>query len=57
MEILLKVLSHFAPAVNYSHISIKLKVDSNILASAEVGQGNCLLYVLVPPSLSCESGG
>ena len=43
--------------LNYSHISIKLQVDSNILASPEVGQSNCLLYVLAPPLLSCESGG
>ena len=43
--------------LNYSHISIKLQADSNILASPEVGRGNCLPYVLAPPSLSCESGG
>ena len=43
--------------LNYSHISIKLLADSNILASPEAGRGNCLPYVLVPPSLSCESGG
>ena len=29
----------------------------NILASPEAGGSNCLPYVLVPPSLSCESGG
>ena len=46
------------PAVlNYSHISIKLQADSNILASPEAGWGNCLPYVLAPPSLSCEPGG
>ena len=43
--------------LNYSHISIKLQADSNILASPEAGRGNCLPYVLAPPSLSCESGG
>ena len=43
--------------LNYSHISIKLLADSNILASPEAGRGNCLPYVLAPPSLSCESGG
>ena len=31
--------------LNFSHISIKFQADSNILASWEVGQGNCLLYV------------
>ena len=43
--------------LNYSHISIKLQVDSNILASPEARRGNCLPYVLAPPSLSYESGG
>ena len=43
--------------LNYSHISIKLQANSNILESLEAGRGNCLLYVLAPPSLSCESGG
>ena len=43
--------------LNYSHISIKLQADSNILASPEAGLGNCLSYVLAPPSLSCGSGG
>ena len=43
--------------LNYSHISIKLQADSNILASPEAGWGNCLPYVLAPPSLSWESGG
>ena len=43
--------------LNYSHIFIKLQADSNILVSLEAGQGNCLPYVLAPPSLSCESGG
>ena len=43
--------------LNYSHIFIKLQADSNILASLETGGGNCLPYVLTPPSLSCESGG
>ena len=42
--------------LNYSHISIKLQVNSNILVSSETGQGNCLPYVLAPPLLSCESG-
>ena len=43
--------------LNYSHISIKLQADSNILASPEAGRGNLLPYVLAPPSLSCESEG
>ena len=43
------------PVLNYSHICIKLQADSNILASPEAGWGNCLPYVLAPPSLSCES--
>ena len=43
--------------LNYSHISIKLQADSNMWASPEAGWGNCLLYVLTPPSLLCESGG
>ena len=43
--------------LNYIHISIKLQADNNILASPEAGRGNCLPYVLAPPSLSCESGG
>ena len=42
--------------LNYSHISINLQADSNILASLEAGRGNCLPYVFAPPSLSCESG-
>ena len=40
--------------LNYSNISIKLQADSNILASPEAGRGNCLPYVLAPPSLSCK---
>ena len=43
--------------LNYSHISIKFQTDSNILASPEAGRGNCLPYVLGPPSLFCESAG
>ena len=43
--------------LNYSNISTKLLADGNILASSEAGRGNCLLYILAPPSLSCESGG
>ena len=31
--------------LNYSNISTKLLVDSNILASLEAGWGNCLPYV------------
>ena len=42
--------------LNYSHISIKLQADSNILTSPEAGRSNCLPYVLGPLSLSCESG-
>ena len=43
--------------LNFSHISIKVQADSNILASPEVGRGNCPPNVLEPLSLSCESGG
>ena len=43
--------------INYSHLSTKLLADSNILASPEAGRGNCLPYVLAPPSLSCNLGG
>ena len=43
--------------LNYSHISINRQADSNILASTEVGRGNCLPNVLAPQSLSCQSGG
>ena len=43
--------------LHYSHISIKLLANKNILASPEAGWGNCLPYVLAPPSLSCKSGG
>ena len=43
--------------LNLNHISIKLQADSNILACPEAGRGNCLPYVLAPPSLSCKSGG
>ena len=43
--------------LNYSHISIKLQADSNILISPKVGRGNCLPYVLAPLLLSCKSGG
>ena len=43
--------------LNYSHISIKLQADSKSLVSPEAGGGNCLPYVLAPPSLSCEPGG
>ena len=44
-------------ALAYSHISVTLQVDSNILASPEAGWGNCLPYVLAPPLLSHESRG
>ena len=47
----------YKPVLNYSHISIILQADSNILASPEAGRVNCLPYVLAPPSLSCELGG
>ena len=43
--------------LNYSHISIELQADSNILAFPEAGRGNCLPHVLVPLLLSCKSGG
>ena len=42
--------------LNYSHISIELQADSNILVSLEAGRGNCLPYVLALPSFLCESG-
>ena len=40
--------------LNHSHISINLQADSNILVSPEAGRGNCLPYVLAPPSLSAS---
>ena len=43
--------------LSYSHISIKLQADSNIMVFPEEGRGNWLPYVLAFPSLSCESGG
>ena len=43
--------------LNYSHISVKLQADSNILASPKAGQDNCLPYVLASLLLSCELGG
>ena len=49
--------SPWQAVLNYSHISMKLQADSNILVSSEAGRGNCLPYVLAPPSLSCESKG
>ena len=36
--------------LNFSHVSIKLQADSNILKSPEAG-------LLAPLSLSCKSGG
>ena len=43
----------------FVHTSLNhpVQADSNILASLEAGRGNCVPYVLVPPLLSCESGG
>ena len=38
--------------LNYNHISTTLQADSNILAFPDAGRGNCLPYVLAPPSLS-----
>ena len=35
---------------------LKLQADSNILVSPEADPGDCLPYVLAPPSLSCKSG-
>ena len=49
--------SSWQAVLNFSHISIKLQEDSNILTSPEADWGNCLPYELAPPSLSCESGG
>ena len=43
--------------LNFIHIFIKFHGHSNTWTSPEAGQGNCLLYVLAPPSLSCESRG
>ena len=43
--------------LNTNYISIKLQGHSNISASPEAGQGDCLPYVLAPPSLSCGSRG
>ena len=43
--------------LNYSHVSIKLQADSNILVSPEAGWGNCLPYVLAALLLFCKSGG
>ena len=40
--------------LQYSYISIKSKADSNILASTEAGRGNCLPYVLAPPSSQAD---
>ena len=45
------------PVLNFNHIPINLQADSNTLASPEAGFGNCLPYILAPPSLSCESRG
>ena len=36
--------------LNYSRISIKFQANSNILEFPEAGRGNCLPYVLAPPS-------
>ena len=41
-----------AIVLNFSHISIKLQADSNMLASPEAGRDNCLPYALGPLSLS-----
>ena len=43
--------------LNFNHISIKLQVDSNILASPEADQCYCLPYVLASLLLFCQSGG
>ena len=43
--------------LNFNHISIILQAYSNILTSSEAGWGNCLPYVVAPPSISCESRG
>ena len=43
--------------LNFNHVSVKLQVDSNTLASLEAGQGNCLPYILASLSLSGESLG
>ena len=38
------------PILNFSHISTKFQADSNILVSPKAAWGNCLPYVLAPPS-------
>ena len=38
--------------LNYSHISIKLQADSNILACSEADRDNCFTLCIAPPSLS-----
>ena len=39
--------------LNYSHISIKFQMDSNILASPEASRGNCLMLILcISPSIA-----
>ena len=43
--------------LNFSHISLKFQLDSNILASPEAARGNRLPNVLAPPSLFHELGG
>ena len=45
-------LWYWQAILNYSHISIKLQADNNILASPEAGRSNHLPYVLAPPLLS-----
>ena len=42
--------------LNYSHISIKLQMDNNILAFPVAVQGNYLPYILAPPLFSCKLG-
>ena len=43
--------------LEFSFKRIYATAGCNILVSQETGGGNCLPYVLAPPSLSCKSGG
>ena len=43
--------------LNFCFIFIKFQADSYILASPKAGRSNCIAYVLVPLSLSCELVG
>ena len=64
--ILFSLLSSLSKQLQISASKVKLKIqnkkvqsESNILASPEAGQGNCLTVALciAPTTFSCESGG